>query len=119
MDMLVSINTNLGMFYQVSNNPDRNLEKSKQYYDAALKDTENENYKVGTDTKINLYECLLEFYNAGKDYNKAIDFGEKMLAVEKSYSMPYNRRVGYMVLAKAYLGAGKNETSQKVPWPVF
>ncbi|RXM50556.1 hypothetical protein BOQ64_17580 [Chryseobacterium sp. CH25] len=36
-----------------------------------------------------------------------------MLAMEKSSSMPYNRRVGYMVLAKSYLAIGENSTSQK------
>lgn len=112
MDMLVSVNTNLGIFYYMHNNPDRSLKKAEVYYGAALNFAEKYKEDVGIDTKIDLYESLLEFYNGKKEYQKAILYGEKMLLLEKTYSMPYNRRVGYMVLAKAYLGAGKNEISK-------
>ena len=42
-----------------------------------------------------------------------IECGEKMLSLEKSFAMPYNRRLDYRVLAKANLGIGQDEKSQK------
>lgn len=112
-NLLVSINTNLGIFYFMNSNPNRNLQLSESYFSAALKDAEIDNYQIDTDSKISLFEALLEFYNGKKEYNKAVKYGERLLELEKSYSMPYERRVGYMVLAKAYLGLEKSEISQK------
>lgn len=112
-NLLVSINTNLGIFYFMNSNPNRNLQLSESYFSAALKDAEIDNYQIDTDSKISLFEALLEFYNGKKEYDKAVKYGERLLELEKSYSMPYERRVGYMVLAKAYLGLEKSEISQK------
>jgi len=112
-DMLVSINTNLGIFYYMSSNPYKNLQLAESYLTAALKDAENKSYQIHADSKISLFEALLEFYNGKKEYREAINYGEEMLKQEKSYSMPYERRIGYMVLAKSYLGLGESETSQK------
>ncbi|GAB3415609.1 helix-turn-helix domain-containing protein [Niabella aquatica] len=112
-DMLVSTNMNLGTFYYLKRNPKKNLRLAASYFMAALKDAENDRYEIRPDSKIDLFEALLEFYYNTKDYEKAIHYGEKMLDLEKSYHMPYNRRVCYMVLAKSYLGTGQNEISQK------
>src|SRR5690606_28175131 len=55
-----------------------------------------------------------EFYNTKKEYEKAVFYGEKTLKLEKeTYSIPYERRLVYMQLAKSYLGMGNNEASQK------
>lgn len=113
VDMLVSVNMNLGIHYRDSKNKGRNVKLSEFYFMEALKQLDLIKEKVDPDTKIDLYQALQEFYQMKKDYRKAIEYGENMLALEKSNSMPYNRRVGYMVLAKSYLGAGDHSTSQK------
>lgn len=113
IDMLISVNMNLGIFYRASKNKRRDMKKSEYYFMEALKYLNTMKGEVSPYTKIDLYEALLEFYKEKKDYRKSIDYGEAMLKLEKSNSMPYNRRVGYMVLAKSYLGIGDSKTSQK------
>ncbi|WP_336958970.1 helix-turn-helix domain-containing protein [Chryseobacterium contaminans] len=113
IDMLVSINMNLGIHFRNHNNKNRNEKLSEFYFMEALKQFDLAKGDVLPNTKIDLYQALQEFYHMKKDYRKAIEYGENMLALEKSNSMPYNRRVGYMVLAKSYLNVGENSTSQK------
>ncbi|REC63771.1 hypothetical protein DRF65_03420 [Chryseobacterium pennae] len=113
IDMLVSINMNLGIHYRNSKNKDRNVKLSEFYFMEALKQFDLLKGDVLPNTKIDLYQALQEFYHMKKEYRMAIEYGERMLALEKSSSMPYNRRVGYMVLAKSYLSVGENSTSQK------
>lgn len=113
IDMLISVNMNLGIHYRDSRNKERNVKLSEVYFKEALRQLDAVNGKVNPETKIDLYQSLQEFYQMKKDYKKAIEYGENMLALEKSNSMPYNRRVGYMVLAKSYLGIGDSPTSQK------
>ncbi|WP_185147215.1 helix-turn-helix domain-containing protein [Chryseobacterium sp. KBW03] len=112
-DMLISVNMNLGIHYRDSRNKGRNIDQSEFYFMEALKQMGLVKGKIDLDTKIDLYQALQEFYQEKKNYQKAIEYGENMLAMEKSNSMPYNRRVGYMVLAKSYLAIGENSTSQK------
>lgn len=112
-DMLVSINMNLGIFYKNSENPQRNIQLAESYFTEALKDAENESYTIRNDTKIDLFDALMGLYNVKEEHDKAILYGEKMLELERAYSMPYNRRSAYMLLAKSYLATGNNETSQK------
>ena len=111
-DMLISINMNLGTLYKTEKNPKKNIPLSEAYFKEALKEVENDDNEIDIDTKIDLFEAVLEFYYGKKEYNTAISYGEKMLELEKSYSSPYNRRVAYMSLAKSYSGIGKNEISQ-------
>ncbi|MFS4428401.1 helix-turn-helix domain-containing protein [Chryseobacterium sp. S90] len=113
IDMLISVNMNLGIHYRDSKNRERNVKLSEFYFKEALKQLAVIKGKINPETKIDLYQALQEFYQMKKDYRKAIEYGENMLALEKSNSMPYNRRVGYMVLAKSYLGIGDSPTSQK------
>ncbi|WP_312296799.1 AraC family transcriptional regulator [Chryseobacterium sp.] len=113
IDMLVSINMNLGIHYRDRNNKGRNVKLSEFHFMEALKQFDLVKGDVLPNTKIDLYQALQEFYQMKKDYKKAIEYGENMLILEKSNSMPYNRRVGYMVLAKSYLGIGDHATSQK------
>lgn len=113
IDMLVSINMNLGIHYRNSKNKDRNEKLSEFYFMEALKQFDLLKGDALPYTKIDLYQALQEFYQMKKDYRKAIEYGEDMLALERTNSMPYNRRVGYMVLAKSYLNVGENSTSQK------
>jgi YesN/AraC family two-component response regulator len=113
IDMLISVNMNLGIHYRDSKNKGRNIDLSEFYFKEALKQLDLVKGEIDLDTKIDLYQALQEFYQHKKDYHKAIEYGENMLAMEKSNSMPYNRRVGYMVLAKSYLAIGENSTSQK------
>ncbi len=113
IDMLVSINMNLGIHYRDRNNKGRNVKLSEFHFMEALKQFDLVKGDVLPNTKIDLYQALQEFYQMKKDYKKAIEYGENMLILEKSNSMPYNRRVGYMVLAKSYLGIGDHSTSQK------
>ncbi|WP_165585206.1 response regulator transcription factor [Chryseobacterium soli] len=113
LDMLVSINMNLGIHFRDSKNKGRNVKLSEFYFMQALKQLHLIKKEVNLETKIDLYQALQELYQMKKDYRKAIQYGENMLAMERSSSMPYNRRVGYMVLAKSYLGIGDNSTSQK------
>ncbi|CAM3144719.1 hypothetical protein DRF59_12580 [Chryseobacterium flavum] len=113
IDMLVSVNMNLGIYYRDSKNKAKNSKLSEFYFMEALKQLNLVNGEINLTTKIDLYQALQEFYHMKKDYRKAIEYGENMLVLEKSNSMPYNRRVGYMVLAKSYLGIGDNSTSQK------
>ncbi|MCQ9638103.1 AraC family transcriptional regulator [Chryseobacterium sp. WG14] len=113
VDMLISVNMNLGIHFRDSKNKGRNVKLSEFYFMEALKQFDVVKGKINPDTKIDLYQALQEFYQMKKDYRKAIGYGENMLALEKSNSMPYNRRVGYMVLAKSYLGIGDHSRSQK------
>lgn len=113
IDMLVSVNMNLGIHFRDSKNKGRNVKLSEFYFMEALKQLDLIKEKVDPNTKIDLYQSLQELYQMKKDYRKAIEHGENMLVLEKSNSMPYNRRVGYMVLAKSYLGIGDYSTSQK------
>ncbi|WP_171817664.1 helix-turn-helix domain-containing protein [Chryseobacterium sp. StRB126] len=113
IDMLISVNMNLGIHYRDSRNKGRDVKRSEFYFMEALKQLDIIKGEVNPETKIDLYQALQEFYQMKKDYQKAIEYGESMLALEKSNSMPYNRRVGYMVLAKSYLGIGDSPTSQK------
>ncbi|MDP9961988.1 helix-turn-helix domain-containing protein [Chryseobacterium lathyri] len=113
VDMLIYVNMNLGIHYRDSKNKERNVKLSEFYFTEALKQLDLVKGEINPDTEIDLYQALQEFYQMKKDYRKAIEYGENMLALEKSNSMPYNRRVGYMVLAKSYLGIGDNVTSQK------
>ncbi|PWN65934.1 helix-turn-helix domain-containing protein [Chryseobacterium oncorhynchi] len=113
VDMLISVNMNLGIHYRDSKNKGRDIKLSELYFKEALEQLGLVKGEVNIDTKIDLYQALQEFYQLKKDYRKAIEYGENMLAMEKSNSMPYNRRVGYMVLAKSYLGVGDSQTSQR------
>lgn len=112
-DMIVSINMNLGIFYNNSENPKQNVQIAESYFTESLKDAENENYTIRNDTKIDLLDAITVFYNKQKNYKKAILYGEKMLSLEKGYSMPYNRKSAYRQLAESYLVTGENQTSQK------
>jgi len=112
-DMLISVDMNLGIFYRDSKNRNRDIELSESYLMEALKQLNNVKEEISPDTKIDLYQALQELYQLKKDYGKAIEYGESMLVLEKSNSMPYNRRAGYMVLAKSYLGTGDSKTSEK------
>ncbi|CAH0191934.1 hypothetical protein SRABI04_01761 [Chryseobacterium sp. Bi04] len=113
VDMLISVNINLGIHFRDSKNKGRNVGLSEFYFMEALKQLDVVKGEIRPDTKIDLYQSLQEFYQMKKDYRKAIEYGENMLALEKSNSMPYNRRAGYMVLAKSYLGIGDHSRSQK------
>lgn len=113
-DMLISINMNLGTLYKTEKNPKKNIPLSEAYFKEALKEVENDDNEIDIDTKIDLFEAVLEFYYGKKEYNTAISYGEKMLDLEKSFSSPYNRRIGYITLAKSYTAiGGNNEISQK------
>ena len=112
-DMLISVNMNLGIYYKDSQNKRKDIKLSEYYFMEALKSLDQAKGEVDAYTKIDLYQALQEFYKLKKDYKKSIEYGEKMLVLEKSNSMPYNRRVGYMVLAKSYLGIGDSKMSQK------
>lgn len=94
VDMLVSVNMNLGIHFRDSKNKGRNVKKSEFYFMEALKQLDLIKKEINPETKIDLYQALQEFYQMKKDYHKAIEYGENMLALEKSNSMPYNRRVG-------------------------
>lgn len=114
LDMLVSVNMNLGIYYKDSKNKNKNIKRSEYYFLEAQKQYNNIDKKDEIlETKIDLYQALQEFYQSQKNYGKAIEYGEAMLTMEKSSSMPYNRRVAYMVLAKSYMGQNDNIASQK------
>ncbi|MDP9958043.1 AraC-like DNA-binding protein [Epilithonimonas hungarica] len=113
LDMLISVNMNLGIYYRDSKNKNKDIKLSEFYFMEALRQLDNSKGEINPDTKIDLYQALQEFYQEKKDYKKAIGYGEDMLVMERSNSMPYNRRVAYMVLAKSYLGIGDSRTSKK------
>lgn len=112
-DMLLSLNMNLGILYKNSKNPQRDIQRSESYFIEALKMMEEGDYIVRNDTKIDLLDALTALYNVKEEYGKAILYGEKMLELERTYSMPYNRRSAYIQLTKSYLATGDNEASQK------
>lgn len=112
--MLVSINMNLGIYYRDSKNKYVNIALSEQYFLEALKQYDAIDAKEEIlETKIDLYQALQEFYHMQKKYQKAVEYGEAMLVMEKSNNMPYNRRVAYMVLAKSHTSLGNNDASHK------
>lgn len=113
MDMLVSVNMNLGIYYVDKKNEKHDLKLAEFYYNEALKLTDHKDAEIGPNTRIDLFQALQEFYKAKKDYKRSVEYGQNMLALEKSNSMPYNRRVGYMVLAKSYLEVGDSQNSKK------
>lgn len=112
-DMLLSLNMNLGIFYKNSQNPQRDIQRAESYFMEALKIMEDGGYIVRNDTKIDLLNALTVLYNVKEEYDNSILYGEKMLELEGTYSMPYNRKSAYMQLTKSYLATGDNETSQK------
>jgi len=112
-DMLLSIYMNLGILYKNSKNPQRDIQLSESYFIEALKIMKDGDYIVRNDTKIDLLDALTELYNVKEEYNKAILYGEQLLELERTYSMPYNRRSAYMQLTKSYLATENNKTSQK------
>ena len=112
-DMIASIDMNLGLLYNNKKFPKRNIKLSETYFMEALKIVDDKTYNIHGMIKIDLYESLINLYNDKKSYNTAIEFGEKMLEVEKNYSMPYNRRSAYMQLTKAYMETGQTKVSQK------
>lgn len=113
IDMLLSIDMNLGILYLDKENPQRDLNRSESYFLKALEAKEKLGKQINAYTEIDLLSALLEFYYKKGDYKKGIAYGEKALDLEKRYNMPYNRRVGYMVLAKCYLAINENEMSKK------
>jgi len=113
VDMLISINMNLGTYYHDSKNKGRDIKLSEFYLMEGLKLLENVKEEINPDTTIDYYQAVMELYKTKKEYEKAIEYGQKVLTLEKSNSLPYARRVTYMVLAKSYLGIKENETSQK------
>jgi len=113
MDMLLSINMNLGILSFGKENPQKDIKLAESYFLKALDIQKNMSENMSTFTKIDLFSALLEFYYKKKDYRKGIEYGEKALTLEKSHKMPYNRRVVYMVLAKCYLGINETAASEK------
>jgi AraC-like DNA-binding protein len=112
-DMIVSIDMNLGLLYNNKKYPKRNIKLSESYFMEALKIVDDYTYNIHGMTKIDLYESLISLYNDKKSFSTAIIFGEKMLELEKKYSMPYNRRSAYMQLTSAYMETGQTKVSQK------
>lgn len=112
-DMIISCNMNLGIFYFDSKNPLRNEILAETYLNEALDIIEKSSFEIDKSTKIDLFAALTELYLRKKEYAKAVQYGESALEMEKSNRMLYNRRVTYMVLAKAYIGLGDNEASTK------
>src|SRR5690606_3937424 len=113
MDMLLSINMNLGILSFDKENPQKDIGLAESYFLKALNIQKNMSENMSTFTKIDLFSALLEFYYKKKDYRKGIEYGTKALSLEKSHNMPYNRRVVYMVLAKCYLGINETVASEK------
>lgn len=113
VDMLISINMNLGTHYHDSKNKGRDIKLAEFYLMEGLKLLEGFKGQINPDTRIMYYEAVQELYKKKKEYEKSIEYGQKVLTLEKSNSLPYTRRVTYMVLAKSYLGIKDNETSQK------
>lgn len=114
-NMLASINMNLGIFYKDKKNPKQNSQIAKENFIKALSIVENKNYSISIDTKIDLYDALMMFYKDLNEHDKVILYGEKILDLEKSYSvsMPYNRKSAYMQLSQAYLVTENHEKSRK------
>lgn len=112
-DMLISFNTNLGMFYKQSKNKLKDENLAEVYLKEALNIIENSKFDIDKSTKIDLYATLAEFYLGKKEYHKAVKYSENALALEKSNRMIYNRRVTYMVLAKSYLGLDDSKSSKE------
>jgi len=112
-DMIISCNMNLGIFYFDSKNPLRNENLADAYMTKALDIIEKSKFDIDKSTQIDLFAALTELYLRKKEYKKAVQYGESALAMEKSNRMIYNRRVTYMVLAKAYIGLGEPEASTK------
>lgn len=104
---------NLGTHYKDSKNKGKDINLSEFYLLEGLKLITEFNGEINPDTKIMFFKAVQELYNEKKDYKKAIEYGQKVLSLEKLNSMPYIRRVTYMVLAKSYLGIKENDTSQK------
>ena len=112
-DMLISFNTNLGMFYKQSKNKLKDENLAEVYLKEALNIIEKSKFDIDKSTKIDLYATLAELYLGKKEYRKAVKYSEDALALEKSYRMIYNRRVTYMVLAKSYLGLDDSKSSKE------
>lgn len=112
-DLLISVNMNLGIYYKDSKNMNKDIVLSEKYFLEALKMVNQSTSSYNSDTRMDLYQALQEFYHLKKDFTKAIDYGEYMLTIEKSCNRPYSRRLTYMVLAKSYLSLGDNEKSKR------
>lgn len=112
-DLLISVNMNLGIYYKDSKNANNDIVLSEKYFLEALKMVNQSTASYNSDTRMDLYQALQEFYHLKNDYSKAIDYGEYMLTIEKSCNRPYSRRLAYMILAKSYLSLGDNEKSKR------
>jgi len=89
------------------------LDISEHYFTEDIEIIEQETPSYNSDTKMDIYQALQEFYHLRRDYAMAIEYGERMLMIEKSSKRPYSRRLVYMVLAKSYLSLGINEMSKR------
>lgn len=86
-------------------------ERAGEYYLKALKIHESK--PVPLVEKVVLVSELGSFYNSRKEYDKAVEYAEYGLALEKKASFPQLRKGLFETLSKSYLELHETEKSRK------
>jgi len=102
----------LGIFYLEQIDTEGSLESAEKYLHQALYIYENSAYKIPIRNKTMLYNQMSWLYVEKKEYNKAIDFANRAMALEKKYRNPYNRVESFEFLATCYTETGDKEKAK-------
>jgi len=91
-----------------------NQEDSANYYfEATFKIIENDNeYEIYDNVRATLLSDMAKFYDANKEYHKAISFAKRAEEIEKQLSMPYIRKDIYHSLFNSYIETNKKDSSK-------
>ena len=99
---------NLGSYNGYLEKPD--LKTAELYFNKML-EFQKENPKYTQSLEIDIYDKLSRFYFKKEEYEKVVDYSQKLLEAERSKNSPRNRLFAYQHLKDAY-GLLKNSSEE-------
>ena len=109
-DLIADIYLQIGKLYLDHNTKSNHLHLAEKYLLEALKIHTDTEYKKDPINKARIFNELSRLSIQKKDPQKAIEYGEQALTMEKQHSGPFIRLQSYKILLEAYLE--KNNTDQ-------
>ncbi len=110
-EWIIMLNYFLGTNYMTAREPDMIL--ARKYFMHAQEIYETSDTKMIAENEVRFLSFLCRFYYTDKNFEKAIEFGQKALKASQKASSPGDRKNIYEFLSKSYLELGKKKESQE------
>lgn len=111
-DLIADIYMQIGKLYLDHNTESSRLKLAEQYLLEALKIYTDTKYQKDPINKARIFNELSRLYIQKKEPQKAIEYGEQALKLEKQHSGPFIRLQSYKILLEAYLEKDDTDKSK-------